>query len=195
MICCEETNNSIAIPLYSLQNKYNKLKDNNKIIIRYIKMNTFKSKNEPKQSQFKKKEIKIDTSDSSLFPELTSCKNVETQNQNQKQNNLDFLSASNTVSEKTLEEEKEKIILKPGWVLLTKNKKDNTTQWEFSPEIEEFEQKSEIKGRNEAVSDMIFTWRKFKQNYEEMYGEEEYIYNYTKNSLSDDYNEYEYEYE
>jgi len=157
-----------------------------------IKMNTFKIKNEPKQSQFKKKELKIDTTDLSLFPELSSCKNIE----DQKQNILNFLLASNTICEKKPEEEEDKrIILKPGWVILTKNKTDNTTQWEVSPEIKEFERQSEIKERECAVSDMISTWQKFKQNYEEMYGEEEYIYNYTKNSLSDDYDEYEYEYE
>uniref|UniRef100_A0A6C0BAJ1 Uncharacterized protein n=1 Tax=viral metagenome TaxID=1070528 RepID=A0A6C0BAJ1_9ZZZZ len=190
MSCCKETNNSIAIPLYSLKNKYNKLKDYNKII---IKMNIFKIKNEPKQSQFKKKEIKIDTSDSSLFPELSSYKNIENQNQNQNQICLDFLSASNTVSENKSEEEEEKIILKPGWVLLTKNKTDNTTQWKVSPEIEEFKLQIEINEKKEAISDMISTWQKFKREYEEIYGEEAYIYNYTKNSLSDEYDEYEYE--
>jgi len=151
-------------------------------------MNAFKTKNEAKQSQFKKKEIKIDTSDFSLFPELSSSKNIE----DQKQNNLNFLSASNTICKKIPEEEDKSSILKPGWVLLTQNKTDNTTQWEVSPEIEEFERKYEIKEREDAISDMISTWQKFKQNYEEMYGEEEYIYNYTKNSLSDEYNEYEF---
>ena len=152
-------------------------------------MNTFKVKNEPTQSQFKKKEIKIDTTDLSLFPELSSYKNAE----NQKKNNLDFLLASNTISEKTPEEEEERIILKPGWVLLTKNKTDNTTQWEVSPEIEEFKLQAEIKERKDVVSDMISTWQKFKRDYEEIHGEEAYIYNYTKNSLSDEYDEYEYE--
>lgn len=139
-------------------------------------MNIFKKQNTTQSSQntqqllqnkFKKLQITIDTSNSDLFPELSQISS-----QKKEEPDLNFLNAISSEEkkpDKTFE-------MMPGWIYLTKNLKDNKTVW--NPPLEIVNINTDNDTNREIILMLYSNWERYKNQYEELHGEEAYDYNH-----------------
>lgn len=130
----------------------------------------------PSKNKFKKTQQIIDISSPTLFPELlfssNFCKKEIT--------DLNFLEATTVINDEKHSNEPWEV--KPGWVYLTKNIKDNTTVW--NPQLKEEQDKS---GDNyqKFFSQMTLNWEKYKKQYEEINGDGSYDATYGVYEVED----------
>ena len=153
-------------------------------------MNTFKPREKKNiisgTSLFKKKIEKMpDVSDDIQFPELNEnlCKLTPQIN-----TKLDFLDAS---TKPVIFENKhvdEMLILKSGWVHITKNLSTNKS---IITSIEENKNthNNYQENANEIIENMIQRWNRYKRDYIDLYGEDTYIHFYTTNDYDCDYDQ------
>lgn len=130
-------------------------------------MNVFKQQyaTQSSQNKFKKPQITIDTSNSNLFPELSQISL-----QKKEEPDLNFLNAISSEEKKPDETFK----MMPGWVYLTKNPKDNKIIW--NPPREMVDTNNDT---NKEISFMLYSnWERYKNQYEDLHGEEAYNYNH-----------------
>jgi hypothetical protein len=128
--------------------------------------------------------FKMNMDDEVLFPELATTIELK-----KTTSNLNFLEASQRTPRS---DDNDNSTLKPGWVHLTLDDKTKTVIQKknddlFFPLDEDHLLQDKM---NYAILSMIYTWDKYRKNYEELNGEDAYQYNYCSTYCIED-TEYE----
>jgi len=117
----------------------------------------------------KNKSLSIKIDDSREFPEFLH-NNVKTTT------NLNFLEASQKI---VVSSSKEETIVKPGWVKITMDDKNNSIIYKDNDTHVSNENDIFQESVDRALSTMNYLWERYKKNYEDLNGEDAYEYNYS----------------
>ena len=126
--------------------------------------------------------FKMNMDDEVLFPELATTIELK-----KTTSNLNFLEASQKTP---TSEYNNNGPLKPGWVYLTLDDKTNAVIQKKNDDLSltfPLDEDHLLQDKmNYAILTMIYTWDKYRKNYEELNGEDAYQYNYCSSYYIED---------